>query len=71
MRYVLIVGDAATYEEDGVHHTDFQSVDFIETYDHYDSAERAGETALNSGHDTYVIPSFYQGIVTFKTGAAS
>ena len=65
MKFVLIVGDAATFEEDGTHHTEFQSIDFIATFDHYDSAVEAGEKALNDGYDSYVIPSFYQGITTF------
>jgi hypothetical protein len=71
MRYVLIVGDAATYEQDGIHHTDFESVDFISTYDRHDDAVRAGELALLGGHDTYVIPTAYRGIATFNAGVAS
>jgi hypothetical protein len=31
-RYILIVGDAATYEEDGEHHAEFQKIDFIKTF---------------------------------------
>jgi hypothetical protein len=69
MRYVLIVGNAATYEENGIHRTDFESVDFIATYDHYADAQNAGEKAALDGY-TYVIPSFYQGIVTFNAGEA-
>jgi hypothetical protein len=31
-RFILIVGDAATYEEDGEHHAEFQKIDFIKTF---------------------------------------
>ncbi len=66
MKYVLIVGDSAAFEVDGVHHTEFQSIDFIKTFSRFEEAMLAGEQALDDGHDSYVIPTFYDGITTFK-----
>ena len=67
MRYTLIVGDAATYEEGGVHHAEFQKIDFIKTFFTYVEAEAVGEDAISrGGHDTYVIAQNLCGVVTYN-----
>jgi hypothetical protein len=68
IRFTLIVGDAATYEENGVHHTDFQTIDFIKTFFTYVEAEAVGEDAISrGGHDTYVIAqNYHDGVVTYQ-----
>lgn len=69
-RYTLIIGDAATYEEGGIHRTDFQTVDFIAQYAYADAAIKDGERAITGAYDTYVIPELYKGIITFNAGEA-
>lgn len=64
--FTLIVGDAATYEKDGVHHTDFQRIDFIKTFFTYVEAEAVGEHAITHGHDAYVIAQNYHGVTTYQ-----
>jgi|LakMenEpi03Aug12_release.lakeMendotaPanAssembly.Ray.scaffolds.fasta_scaffold5042009_1 hypothetical protein len=66
MRYTLIVGDAATYEEGGVHHAEFQKIDFIKTFFSFEEAEAQGEYAITHGHDTYVIAQNLCGVVTYN-----
>jgi hypothetical protein len=65
-RYTLIVGDAATYEEHGVHHAEFQSIDFIKTFFTFEEAEAQGEYAITHGHDTYAIAQNFYGVVTYQ-----
>jgi hypothetical protein len=65
-RYTLIVGDAATYEEQGIHHADFLRIDYIKTFFTFEEAEAVGEHAITHGHDTYVIAENHYGVVTFN-----
>ena len=72
MKYTLIVGDAATYMEQGIHNADFQTIDFIKTFFTFEEAEAVGEDAISrSGHDTYVILRNDYGVVTFNQGATA
>ncbi len=69
MKYTLIVGDAATYEEGDEHHADFQRIDFIKTFLTFEEAQAQGEHAIaRDGYDTYVIAQNYYGVVTFNEG---
>jgi hypothetical protein len=66
-RFTLIVGDAATYEEGGVHHAEFQKIDFIKTFFTFEEAEAVGEDAISrGGHDTYVVLNNCYGVVTYN-----
>ena len=65
-RFILIVGDAATYEEDGEHHADFQRIDFIKTFFTFEEAEAHGEWAITHGHDTYAIAQNLCNVVTYN-----
>lgn len=67
--YTLIVGDAATYEDQGLWHAEFQKIDFIKTFFTFEEAEAQGEYAISrDGHDTYVILQNNYGVVTFDQG---
>lgn len=67
-QYTLIVGEAATYEEDGVYYTDFQTINFIKTFECKRDAIDAGEDAITGNFDnsSYVIPEIYEGLITFN-----
>jgi hypothetical protein len=66
MKYTLIVGDAATYEEDGETHADFQRIDYIKTFLTFEEAEAQGEQAISRGrHNSYVIAQNFYGTVTY------
>jgi len=72
MRYTLIVGDAATYDEGGENHADFQAIDFIKTFSTFEEAQAQGEDAIaRGGHDTYVIAQNFYGVVTFSQGVTA
>jgi hypothetical protein len=66
-RFILIVGDAATYMEQGIHHADFQTIDFIKTFFTFEEAEAVGEDAISrGGHDTYVVLRNDYSVVTYN-----
>ena len=66
-RFTLIVGDAATYMEQGIHNAEFQRIDFIKTFFTFEEAEAVGEDAISrGGHDTYIVLQNYYGVLTYN-----